>query len=373
VKKAKKRILLAVTGLSPQVVTETVYALAVQRRPRWTPTEIRVVTTAEGAERAKLTLLGSRNGWFERLRREYRLGRIEFDEKSIRVLQESRGGAMKDIRTAEDNAAAADALVEEVRRATADPEAAVHVSIAGGRKTMGFFAGYALSLYGREQDALSHVLVEPPFESHPEFFYPSREPRVIYTPPPESRPVDASQARVTLAEIPFVRLRTWLGAKGFEERAGFAEVVGSLQQELNGELRIDLAGGRVIAGGNEVAMAPAELAFYAMLARVRAEGPKVTCPGEAPEPELASLFLREYRKTAAARLDCTRTEDALRAGMDRSYFLQRRSRITRALRRALGEQRAAAFEIKTRGARPGVQYYLEIDPRSIRFMEKGER
>jgi CRISPR-associated protein (TIGR02584 family) len=34
------------------------------------------------------------------------------------------------------------------------------MSIAGGRKTMGFYAGYALSLYGRAQDRMSHVLVE---------------------------------------------------------------------------------------------------------------------------------------------------------------------------------------------------------------------
>ena len=54
-----------------------------------------------------------------------------------------------------------------IRAFTADPESALHVSIAGGRKTMGFFLGYALSLYGRAQDKLSHVLVSPPFESSP--------------------------------------------------------------------------------------------------------------------------------------------------------------------------------------------------------------
>ncbi|MBF4102237.1 hypothetical protein INT80_01850 [Gallibacterium anatis] len=41
----------------------------------------------------------------------------------------------------------------------------MHVSIAGGRKTMGFFAGYALSLYGRAQDSLSHVLVSAEYEA----------------------------------------------------------------------------------------------------------------------------------------------------------------------------------------------------------------
>ncbi len=69
-----------------------------------------------------------------------------------------------------DNAAVADFITEEVREITADPNASLHVSIAGGRKTMGFYVGYALSLFGRAQDRLSHVLVPPAFESPRRFF-----------------------------------------------------------------------------------------------------------------------------------------------------------------------------------------------------------
>ena len=46
--KYPRRVLLAVTGLSPQIVTETLYALAVERC--WIPTEVRVITTLQGAE-----------------------------------------------------------------------------------------------------------------------------------------------------------------------------------------------------------------------------------------------------------------------------------------------------------------------------------
>jgi hypothetical protein len=35
-----RRILLAVTGLTPQVITETLYALAIQRQPAFIPTDI---------------------------------------------------------------------------------------------------------------------------------------------------------------------------------------------------------------------------------------------------------------------------------------------------------------------------------------------
>lgn len=62
-----RRVLLAVTGLSPQIVTETLYALAVQSRPAFVPTEIHLITTAQGREHARLNLLSADPGWFHRL------------------------------------------------------------------------------------------------------------------------------------------------------------------------------------------------------------------------------------------------------------------------------------------------------------------
>ena len=45
---SSRRILLAVTGLSPQIVTETLYALAIATDTPFIPTEIHLATTAEG-------------------------------------------------------------------------------------------------------------------------------------------------------------------------------------------------------------------------------------------------------------------------------------------------------------------------------------
>ena len=50
----KRKILLAVTGLSPQIVTETLYALAVGQETPWVPDDIQLITRCEGAERAWL-------------------------------------------------------------------------------------------------------------------------------------------------------------------------------------------------------------------------------------------------------------------------------------------------------------------------------
>ena len=162
----QKSILLAVTGLTPQVVTETLYAL--HQQGQGLPEQIHILTTAEGYQRARLTLIN--DSWLARFYTDYQLPKPDFTEQHIHILQQANGEPLSDIRTQTDNQAMADGITEWIRNFTADPETALHVSIAGGRKTMGFYAGYALSLYGRSQDRLSHVLVSADYESHPQFY-----------------------------------------------------------------------------------------------------------------------------------------------------------------------------------------------------------
>lgn len=88
-----RRILLAVTGLSPQIVTRTLYALA-REKPAFIPTEIHLITTQEGAERARLALLSDRPGWFNQLLRDYRLPDIQFDANTIMFSWTRRGSRL---------------------------------------------------------------------------------------------------------------------------------------------------------------------------------------------------------------------------------------------------------------------------------------
>ena len=103
------------------------------------------------AHRAELSLLSDDLGWFHRLCADYHLPGVRFDRSHIHVMRDAHGLPMNDIRTPADNRAAADFITAQVRAITADPACALHASIAGGRKTMGFYLGYALSLFGRAQ------------------------------------------------------------------------------------------------------------------------------------------------------------------------------------------------------------------------------
>lgn len=344
-----RRVLLAVSGLSPQIVTETLYALAVRAGRPWIPTEIRLLTTVRGAEHARLNLLSAEPGWFERLRADYALPPIRFDADGIEVIRDAAGAPLADIRSQADNDATADALTEAVRALTADADCALHVSIAGGRKTMGYYLGYALSLFGRAQDRLSHVLVDEGFEGHPQFYYPSPGERVIHTLGPNPRPLDCQRAAVTLAEIPFVRLREGQPEALLGGQARFSDVVAALNRALAPpRLAIDVAEARVVAGDQPVALRPADLAFLLWFARRAQQGlPGLRRPADgAPEADYARAYLAEYDRLRGLN---TRIDARYRDGMSQRDFDERRTRVNQALLAALGPRAAAAYCIDGSG------------------------
>ena len=360
-----RRILLVVTGLSPQVVTESLFALAVRAADPWVPTEVQLITTAEGAERARLALLSDHPGWFRRLLSDYQLPEIQFDRRCIHVLTDGRGQPLEDIRTADDSRRAADQICALVRQLSADPQSALHLSIAGGRKTMGDYLGYALSLFGRPQDRLSHVLVSEPFESSWDFFYPSPESRVMTT--RDNKLVDAREAQVTLAEIPFLRVREGLPPRLLDGAAGFVETVDTAQRALAPpELCIDLNAQSIHAAGETLRLPPAQLAFYLMLAERRLEGLDGL---RWDDDDIADQYLAAYRRLVGELSgNLERVQSALAGGMTEEYFEERKAKTNSAIKTALGPQLAAPYLIHSQGERPQTRSALALAPEAIRVV-----
>lgn len=360
-----RRILLAVTGLTPQVVTETLYAL-IHQEPAFVPTEVRLITTREGAQRARLALLSEEPGWFRRFCQDYDLPPIAFDETHITVLAGENGDPLDDIRTPADNQRAADLITETVRALTSDLHAALHVSIAGGRKTMGYYLGYALSLYGRPQDRLSHVLVSEPFESSWEFFYPTPYERVIQT--RDQKLANCRDAQVTLAEIPFVRLREGLPPRLHTGKASLSEVVAAANRALlPPRLVIDLTAQRVWADEIALDLSPTELAVLLWLAEHARSGDPVV---DWTTPEAVEEFLATARRVFNPMSgDYERIEEALdwRRGVAIKlckYFEPHKSRINKAFEEALGPTAAHRYQIPPRAANA-----LPLEPDQIEIRE----
>lgn len=337
-----RRILICVTGLTPQVVTETVYALAM-RRPRWLPNEVHVLTTVTGAAHARKLLLPDGKGHFTRFCDEYEISNIEFDESHVHILGDASGKPLEDIRSPEDNMAMADAILAKIADFAADPDCALHVSLAGGRKSMGFFAGYALSLYGRPQDRLSHVLVSAGFETNPDFFYPPRSPRILVGRHGES--LSTADARVDLADIPFVRLRDRLPP---ELLAGgrFIDAVIAAQHRESPRLRVGLRDHRIICGDEPITLSDINFAIYAWHATrtIDLECPDVTLSefnaiGSRLRRELADFGARLYDNPMSAAAqhweECRWRDEHVNFSQ---WLAEKRSRINQTIRRALGRE-----------------------------------
>lgn len=340
-----RRVLLAVIGLTPQVITETLYALSQQKDSY--PTHLYIITTQEGYERVRLTLLGeSDNNWLNRLTKDYQLPKLTFDETHLLVIRDPAGNVISDIRTEADNTALADLISHTVAELTSNTHSSLHVSIAGGRKTMGYYAGYALSLFGRMQDRLSHALVSQPFESHPDFFYPTPYSRIIYS-WPDKRPLDTKEAQVNLADIPFVRLRHELPANLLKGLESFHEIIHQTQLSLiPPAVTINISARSLLAAGQAVQISPVNLAFYLLLAkRAKAEQPGVHYKHT---DTLAQEFLQAYAQLVGPHSgDYQRAEDALtQAGdriMSKEYFDQRINGIKKSLETTLGKAAAQAY------------------------------
>ena len=359
-----RRILLAVTGLSPQIVTETQYALGVAVAPGgepFIPTEVHLLTTDSGAKLARTALLHPDGGQFPALLRDYpQLGQPTFGEAQIHTIHDAAGQPLADIRTPEENAAAADSITALMAQLTRDPQAQLHVSIAGGRKTMGFYLGYAFSLFARPQDELSHVLVSSPFENHPEFFYPPATPRRLAT--QGGQHIDTAEARVTLARIPVVRLRHGQPQALLGGHASYGDTVAAIQQSLAPpRLHIDLPARRVQCGTTTIALPPAQLAWLAWWAQqaLQQRGPQTWRSADATD------FLALYRRVVGVdAVAFENTQKRLQAGMEKEFFQQNNAKLEGALKRQLGLA-ATPYLLATSGRRLHTARSLALDAQAI--------
>ena len=360
----RKRILLAVTGLSPQILTETLYALVVARQPAWIPDEIHLITSREGGERARLALLDPEAGQFHGFCRDYpKAQAVRFVTENIHLIESADGKPLSDIRTPEDNARAADAIHALVRTLTSDPDTELHVSIAGGRKTMGFYLGYCLSLTARPQDTLSHVLVSDPFESLPDFYYPPATPRLLHT--RDGCPIHTADARVMLAEIPFVRLRSLLPAAALAPNLSFSDTVAATQAHLEqAHLTIDLDRRQIRCRQTAVELAPQLFAVYAWLARRAWDGQPPVRYTEADPGEFLDLYARLVTRDA---VDWEKAAEQLKEGFPKEFFEQKCAKINQRIKAALGLN-AAPYLITRHGQRPRSCHGLALAAATIEWL-----
>lgn len=349
--------------MSPQIVTETLYSLAVNQAHPFIPTEIHLITTQAGAKEIRLQLLHSKTGQFNRLCRDYQLTGILFQEENIHIIEDCQGRALDDIKTPEQNKSAADFITAIVSRLTRDENAALHVSIAGGRKTMGYYLGYALSLYGRPQDRLSHVLVTDRYESLKDFFYPTPESYVIED--KHGRSLDSQDAEVMLAEIPFVRMRGGIPQHLLEGKTGFNESIKFARQiESDPILQINNDQRFMQVGDIKIVLTDVNYAFYLWLLGHSIDGEPVRRMVD-DNLTYAEEYMTVYGQHINGLKDDDRTRETLKTGMSSQWLSERISAVKKSFEQALGPQAAKPYLVQSSGGNNNRIYSFALTEEQI--------
>ena len=271
---ARRKILIAGMGTSPAVLTNAVWALAHGEKPV-VPDEIVVFITKNGKTLLKKELFDD-GVWADMLKSLASEGidiegKLIFGETSIRSIPDVRGNEIDDLRTGDDNLRAADFMLGELRKYTEDNGTELHVSIAGGRKTMSALLFSCMSLLGREQDKVYHVLLPPALEGGvtPTFYYPKCG--TTYTARGTGKKYKSKDLQCELFEVPFVRMRGWYQEKFKEIPPSYRTLISKVQTVAPPavaypDIEIDAWNGWVMLNGQQVAMSRPCFAMLLLLA-----------------------------------------------------------------------------------------------------------
>jgi hypothetical protein len=305
-------ILLAVLGMTPHVITETLYGIYKSGQPL--PEKIIALTTEMGKDSILKSNFIGPNGILAKFISDYNLPDIEFNEQDIKVAQ-YKDKALNDARTREEQEALADFITSEVRVLTqavielepmpiecfsgVDPKMSlkpiknkidklmkdnesyrgvtkrqinkevhlqlscdkysIHASIAGGRKSMTFLLGYAMSLFGRSHDTVSHVLVDEWVERCRDFYYPSpkKDIRLI-----NSIERDFSSVQISLAEMPLVLMSHNMSDDILKENRSYSETIQLFNRHnAPAKMCLDINKLTFSAEGETILLEPEQMAF----------------------------------------------------------------------------------------------------------------
>ena len=382
--KTYREILIFVTGTTPQIVTETLYGLTQKCQPTIMPDEIHIITTSDGKDKIEEELLG--RGRLSEFSKEFGLPPIPISSESIHIISDGAGKPLEDIRDGSHNEAVGDFIANFIREKAENQGVRLHCSLAGGRKTLSFYLGSALQLFGRPWDKLYHVLVSPEFESHPEFYYKPRKNRILEVKDPGGRVVkriNTKDAQISLAELPFVRLRDKIPLDG----RGFRELVREGQREIDvatvqPSVRMNLSEKVIYIGPVGIDMVPMQMVLYVNLLRRKLEGchfPErpycldcIDCfpyLGDLSNRKTLDEIIKDYQRAygpSSGRVEEFRRHWEKKGGIDSDTLRQNISKINTTLKEAIEDEKLLPyFTISPVGKHGSKRYGVRVEKSKI--------
>jgi len=272
----KQTVLLSLVGTAPAVLSETVWALATQDEPV-VPERVIAMTTSTGAEKIKEKLF--EDGHWKQMLQDLEGrgvpvgGKLRFGPiaDSIRVFPDAtRSRELDDIRSAEDNEAVAEFFMETIRTFVENDSIRLIVSIAGGRKTTSALLYSVMSLLGRAEDQIQHILVDDHWTFQPDFMYPGCQ--GVFLDRDTGNSLSSSDAELQVVDVPFVPLR-YLFERDIQRSAGsFVELIYQVRARtinVTNDLAVQLLtdSGEFNVSGQVVNLSPNEFLLYLYFAR----------------------------------------------------------------------------------------------------------
>jgi len=266
----KKNILVAVSGLTPQIISEAFFCLSVRNKIRID--EIYILTTKRGRD----VIAGNDKGAsavktnlkteLEECCRQYKipLPGFEITDRHVIVAREE-SVELNDIRNDRENSLFPNKVSALISELTSDPGNVLFCVISGGRKSMSVHLALAMTLFGRENDKIYHVLTSE--ENEFKDYYPKNRNQL---------------KALILSDIPFVRVRQFLSAGGIRPnllKKKYGDLVNYTQKQLKiasgkKELYLDISRREAAFDGNKIILEPLEFAIYFYFVGKVTEGEK---------------------------------------------------------------------------------------------------
>jgi hypothetical protein len=231
----------------------------------------------------------------------------------------------------------------------------------------------AFSLYGREKDRLYHVLVPPPFEDNPQFFFPPQREQLIGI--GVGQVASTREARIDLAEIPFVRLRPWV-LKEKRVQKTIEEQIRIVQRQLNlrapewESLAIEYQTRQAQWGDRTLPISGVKLALLAYFAERRAGHPR-HAHGRKPKdlcPECFQGYSDFDLDRYGALYQHFVSPNAVKIELSPDLFLSYRSKLNRTLAGGGFPRELQIVNIST--TRRNARYGLQVDPKRIQLLNR---
>ncbi|MEJ5350980.1 MAG: CRISPR-associated ring nuclease Csm6 [Melioribacteraceae bacterium] len=362
-----KNLLICVSGLTPQIVTEALFCLSYKMKIQID--EIYVLTTKRGRDvilgkdKAPTTPKSPLKNEIEEMCKMYKIKKPVFDESEKHIIvAKEESIELSDIRSDKDNILFPNKVCEFIRTKSSDPNNVLYCSITGGRKSMSVHLANALSIFARENDKLIHVLTK---EEH-EFkdFYPKSKKEIN---------------DLELAEIPFVRLRSLLSSeiKSSELlKLNFDEIVEHTQKQLkilapSNQLVLDIERRELRFGNEKIDMEPMEFLFYFFFVESKEKGIRNISINEFVTEEMKNKFLEYFRKYYPNR--SINESKWKKTNWDSALFLQRRSKVNKKIEDLIEDNDIAnLFIIDSDRKWGGSTYMIKADINRFKIVEPRE-